>query len=146
MDNNEQLTEQKKEFKFKMDKTERYISVAIFLVFFMSFTRNDSAFWMVLFFALTVVIFAYYFKWYRKKPSYVLISDDEIVIHPPLFFKPNHIRKDEVKRVSVDDKKIEIEYDCAGTSRKIGIYSLIIDENDRKLLAGILKQLNPKKK
>jgi len=140
MDNNG--TMDAKQLNFKMDKIERYFSIGIFVLFMLSFTGKNSGFWTIILFVITAVIFAYYFKWYRKKPSYLIIGDEQITVHPPLFFKPQQIKKHEIKQVKVYDKKIEIHYGLEGINKSVNIHSILLDENDWKQLTLILKQFN----
>jgi len=141
MDNNE--TMDTKEFKFKMDKIERYISIGAFILFMLSFSNQNSGFWTALLFVITALVFVYYFKWYRKKPSYLIIGEEQITVHPPLFFKPQQIKKAEIQQVKVSDKKIEIDFGLETIKKNINIHSILLEENDWKQLTLILKQFEP---
>ncbi|HEY5585234.1 MAG TPA: EbsA family protein [Ruminiclostridium sp.] len=132
-----------KEFKFKMDKIERYFSIGTFIIFFLSFAGKNSEYWTILLFILTALILAYYFKWYKKKPSYLIIEDEQITIHPPLFFKPQQIKKHEIKQIKVLDKKIKIDFGFEGINKSVYVHSNLLEENDWKQLTLILKQFEP---
>jgi len=141
MDNNGMMDT--KEFKFKLDKIERYVSIGTLIIFMLSFTGKNSGFWTIILFVETAVILAYYFKWYRKKPSYLVVGDEEITVHPPLFFKPQQIKKHEIKQIKVFDKKIEIDFELDGITKSVYVYSILLEENDLKQLTLILKQFGP---
>lgn len=126
-----------KEFNFKMDKIERYVSFAVFLIFFLSFSGKNGGFWTLVLFAVTIVIMAYYFIWYRKKPAYVVLENERITVHPPLFYKPIQVSRDSVKKVNVSDKKIELVY---GDSKTISVYAIMLDVNGWKELSTYLKE------
>lgn len=130
------------EFKFKMDKVERYISIGVFIIFMLSFNTKYSSYWTILLFALSAVIFVYYFKWYKKKPSYLIIEEDQLIIHPPLFFKQRLIKKSEIEGVQISDKDIQINYTSGGIKSSIKIYSIILAEGDWKNLTGELNGFN----
>ena len=141
MDNNG--TMDAKQLNFKMDKIERYFSIGIFVLFMLSFTGKNSGFWTIILFVITAVIFAYYFKYYRKKPSYLIIEDEQITIHPPLFFKTQQIKKHEIKNVKVFDKQIGIDFELDGINKSVNVHSMLLDEKDWKQLTLILKQFKP---
>jgi hypothetical protein len=136
-----QMDNETVQFDFKMKKVENYFSLATLLIFFQSL-RSD--FWTIVLFAIAAIVFAYYFIWYRKKPPYVIIEDGCITIHPPLFFKPLNIRKQEIKTVKAFDKKLEIMYNDGGTDKNIKIYSIILDVDCWKQLVDILKKFGQK--
>lgn len=129
-----------KEFKFKMDKIERYLSIGIFIIFILSFTGKSSGLWTIVLFIISAVIIAYYFKWYRKKPSYLIIEDEQITVYPPLFFKPQQIKKHEIKQVKVSDKKIQIDFGLEGINKSVDVHSILLEENDWKQSTLIFKQ------
>lgn len=138
MINNEQNVINK--FDFKMDKVERYVSFGALALFILSF-NDKNGIWTFLLFAITALIFVYYFIWYRKKPFYMLIEDENIVIYPPLFFKRHDIKKQEIDYVKVFEKKIEVGYSMKDADKTINIYSLILKDEDWKQLKTIFEQM-----
>jgi hypothetical protein len=137
----EQMPELNKKFNFKMDRVEKILSVITLVIFFISFTRGDSIFWTILFFGLAAIIFLYYFIWYRKKPAYIILSEDSITINKPIFFKPTVIKKEDIQRISADPKKIIIEYNSGEGDKNINIYSLVLAQDDMEKLIGVLRRL-----
>jgi Ca2+/Na+ antiporter len=130
-----------KKFDFKMDKIERYLSFVMLGIFFLSF-REKFGVWTFLLYSVTALIFVYYFIWYRKKTFYVLVEDDSIIIHPPLFFKQHEIKRGEINHVKVFDKKVEIGYSNQGIDKSINVYSLILKVEDWEQMKHILEQMD----
>ena len=137
MDNNR--TSDTRKFDFKMDKVEKYASIGLMVIFLASFTDMGSLIWTILLFAIAALVFAYYFKWYRKKPAYILIENEDITIHPPLFFKPQRFKKQDIRQLKVMDKKLEVVYDTQGADNSISIYSILLQQEEMKELTGLLK-------
>ena len=132
------------EFKFKMDKVERYISIAIFILFMLSFNQKYSGILTIILFALAAIVFFYYFKWYKKKPSYLILEDEQITIHPPLFFKPQLIKKHEIELIESSDKNIQVNYTSEGTKKSVMLYSILLAENDWKQITDELNKYTQK--
>ena len=131
-----------KQFNFKMDKIEKWLSIASLIIFFLSMTQTGGPIWVIILFAYTIVVFVYYFVWYRKKPSYVIVENgnQHILVHIPPFFKPYEFEKQQIEQVIVTDKKIEINYKVEGSSKSVSIYSIMLSEDDWKQLPIILKK------
>lgn len=132
------------EFKFKMEKVERYISIGIFIIFLLSFNNKYSGIMTITLFALAAAVFVYYFKWYRMKPAYLIIEEERITVHPPLFFKPQLIKKQEIESVEFLDKNIQINFISEGTKKSVKIYSLLLADNDWKLIIDEFKKYTQK--
>jgi len=137
----QQMTNVEAQFDFKMKKVESFISLGTLAIFLLSI---NSTFWTIVLFTVSALVFIYYFKWYRKKTHYVIIGKNDVIIQPPIFFKPLHIVKKEIKQVKVSDKKIDIIYNNDGADKKISIYSIILDADHWKRLVDMLNRLDQK--
>ncbi|MDD4493690.1 MAG: hypothetical protein PHV32_04980 [Eubacteriales bacterium] len=126
-------------FDFKMDRYEKGVSLLSMVIFFLSFTGKGTLLWTIVLMVFTVLVFIYYFTWYRKKPAYVLIENERIFIHNPPFYKPCEFEKQQIENVSVTEKKIKIKYKAQNDIKSVTIYSQILSSGDFKKISGLLK-------
>ena len=139
MDNQQLPSDGVKEFKFKMDKAEKMLSFGILILFFLSFTNQKSVLLNILFFGVSGLIFIYYFVWYRKKPPYVIIRDNEVIINHMPFFKSQIIKKEKISKAQSIENKIIVKYDDKGITKETSLFKLFLDLNDQKNIVSILK-------
>jgi hypothetical protein len=129
MENQEIQVNESQKFNFKLDHVEKNMSFVALILFFFSYTRNDSLS-NITFFGVTSLIILYYFIWYRKKPAYITINDEEVVIHQFPFFKPLSIKKDEIKNVTRTNKAVCIEHYNYGKMQLAKIYKFFLQAED----------------
>lgn len=124
MEENIEIRSESKEYNYKVDKIERYLTFASLGVFFLSF---NSSIGMVVFYAFAIAVLVYYFGWFKKKPSYIKLDGNEIRISEGLFFKPFLFSKSEVKAVEKLGNKLII---LTASERKVNILSILLSESD----------------
>ena len=124
MEENIQLQGESKEYKYKVDKIERYLSFAALAIFLISF---KSSIGMFVFYGFTIAMLVYYFGWFKKKPLYIKIIGEEITINEGLFFKPFLINKSEVKVVDKVGNKLVLVLE---SGRLVNILSILLSEAD----------------
>ncbi|HHW48174.1 MAG TPA: hypothetical protein GXX14_06100 [Clostridiaceae bacterium] len=129
MENQEIQVNKPQEFKFKLERAEKNMSLLALVLFYFSFTRND-ALSNIIFFGVTSLVIIYYFIWYRKKPAYVIINDEEVVIHKFPFFKPLSIKTSEIKNVTRTNKAVCIEHSSYGQMQLSKIYRFFLQAED----------------
>lgn len=129
-----------KKYEFRTEKVEKKLSGVILLIFILSFTQKAGSVWTYLLFAIGVVVFAYYFIWFRGKPAYVLVEEDHIQINLLPFFKPCRIERQQIEKADVVNGKIIISYMDQGVSKKVNINSIIMGDDDWKELTEMFKQ------
>lgn len=140
--NDNEITKSAGQYNFKMDKIEKGVSAAALLIFLLSMTQQESMLWTIIFFVFTSVVLIYYFVWYRRKPAYVIIKDESVLVNNPPFYQPYEIEKQQIGKIVASDKKIDINYKDQGTSKSISLYSIMLSNDDWKLMAAELKRLN----
>lgn len=113
-----------KDYKYKMDKVERYISFAIILIFFATFKGNSG---LIIFTALAIIVLVYYFKFYNKRPPYISINGDEITASQGLFFKLKLFKIFDIDTVKKLENKIELRLKDGG---KVILMKLLLSDTD----------------
>ena len=113
-----------KDYKYKMDKVERYISFAIILIFFATFKGNSG---LIIFTALAIIVLVYYFKFYNKRSSYISINGDEITASQGLFFKLKVFKIFDIDTVKKLENKIELRLKDGGN---VILMKLLLSDND----------------
>ncbi|MGI6777007.1 MAG: hypothetical protein ACOX7R_02955 [Acetivibrionales bacterium] len=139
MDTQQPLNDGAKEFNYKMEKAEKILSFGVLILFFLSFTNQQSVIFNVLFFGITALIFVYYFIWYRKKPPYVVIKSDEVIINHMPFYKPMSIKRENINKARSSENKIVIEYNDGSETKKTSLIKLFLDVKDQENILSILK-------
>jgi hypothetical protein len=113
-----------KNYKYKVDKVERYVSFALLIIFFVTF-KGSSGF--IIFTALTIIVFAYYFKFYNKRPSYISINKDEITASQGFFFKLKLFKIFDIDEVRKLENRIELRLK---NGEKVILMKLLLSDND----------------
>lgn len=134
MEENIQPAIELKEYKYKVDKIERYLSFAALILFFLSFNNKLAGF---AFFVFTIAIFVYYFIWYRKRPPYIKIDLNEITVHEGFLFKPVVMGKSEIKTIDKYEKRIELNLK---DGKKVTVLGSLLSDADFKEVHEILKE------
>lgn len=113
-----------KKYKYKVDKLERYFSFAILIIFFMTFNGNVGFYVFTVF---AVIVFAYYFKFYRVKPLYISIEEDCVTVSQGLFFKLKTFKISEIDSINKYENKIEL---ILNQGEKIVLIKFLLGESD----------------
>lgn len=113
-----------KDYKYKVDKIERYFSLAMIIIFFATF-KGSSGFFIFTIFA--IIVFAYYFKFYKNKPSYIVINGDEITVSQGLAFKVKSFKGFDIAAVRKLENKIELELK---EGKKVSLMKILLSDND----------------
>lgn len=113
-----------KDYKYKMDKVDRYASIALFVIFFATLKGTSG---LIIFTAVAVIVFAYYFKFYKKRPSYISINGDEITASQGLFFKLKSFKCFDIVTVTKLENKIELKLK---DGEKVILMKLLLSDKD----------------
>ena len=113
-----------KEYKYKMDKVERYFSIAILVIFFVSFNGSLGFYGFA---AFTVIVLAYYFKFYKKRPLYLAINGEEIMLSQGFLFKIKSFSRSDINTVNKLENKIEL---TLNSGEKASFLKLILSDSD----------------
>jgi hypothetical protein len=124
--------EESKEFKFSTEKVEKSIGIGVLIFFFLTLNTYNNAAINIGIFSFTAVVFIYYFVWYRKKPPYVVIKGNEVIISPFPFFKPISIKGDSIQKVKTEDNGLVLSYMDNNEAKRIKLYSIVLDPKDQK--------------
>lgn len=131
---NEGNTGTSAEYKFKMSTVEKWITAVITIIFLLSLSEGQIRLWTIVLFAVGAVILVYYVIWYRKLSIYVKLDERSITIYVPPFFQPLTIDREKIEQIVASGKSIRILYQADGVKKKIGIYSVLLSEDDWKSL------------
>lgn len=134
-----------KKIGFRTEKVEKKLSAVILVIFVLSFTQRSGSIWTYLLFAISVVVFAYYFIWFRGKPAYVVIEENYIQVNLLPFFKPCRIEKQQIGKVDVIKGKLIINYTEQGVTKNVKINSIVVGDEDWKELTEMFSQSEEEK-
>lgn len=126
-----------KKYKFHTKKVENILGFAIMALFIVSMTDQKNFIFSLVFYAITILCFVYYFVWYKKRPPYVIVSDNEITVHNDIFYKPTVMKKENIKGVQVLEKKIEFTAAIGGIDKKVNILYLLLEDKDKQELINL---------
>lgn len=113
-----------RDYKYKMDKVERYFSFLMIIIFFATFKGTLG---FLVFTAFCVIVLTYYFKFYKNKPSYIVFNGDEIIASQGLTFKVKAFKTYDIDTVSKLENKIEVSLKAEG---KIVLMKLLLSDKD----------------
>ena len=113
-----------RDYKYKMDKVERYFSFAMIIVFFVTFKGSLG---FLVFMAFCLLVFAYYFKFYKNKPSYIVINAEEITVSQGFTFKLKAFKTSDISTVRKLDNKIEVGLKAG---EKVVLMKLLLSDSD----------------
>jgi hypothetical protein len=113
-----------KDYKYKTDKVDRYISIVLLFIFIATF-QGTSGF--IIFTAFTVIVFAYYFRFYKNKPPYISINGDEITASQGVFFKLKSFKCFDIDTVKKLENKIELKLK---DGEEVILFKLLLSDND----------------
>lgn len=114
----------KKVYEYKVDKVERYFSFALLIIFFATFKGNLG---FIIFTGFSIIVFAYYFKFYKNKPPYISINGDEITASQGLFFKSKPFKFFDIDTVRKLEDKIEL---TLKEGEKVIIRKILLSDDD----------------
>lgn len=113
-----------KDYKYKMDKIERYFSFLIFAIFIVTFNGRMGFY---IFTAFTIIVFAYYFIVYKNRPPYVSIKEDEIAVSRGMLFKIKTFKVIDIAEVKNLGNKIELSFK---EGQKITLMKILLSDDD----------------
>jgi len=141
MEQLEKTPELNKVYLYKTKKIENYLSIGILILFFASFAEKALSAASIAFYAATAILLLYYFIWFRKKPPYVTIKPGAVVLSRGFFFRLEEIKNEDIKKVEANDRQIEVTFIKEGREETANIYYILLDQDDRKGLVSLLKQI-----
>jgi hypothetical protein len=113
-----------KDYKYKMDKVERYFSFVIIIIFLATFKGSMG---FIIFTFFVIIVLTYYFKVYKSRPSYIKIDGDEITTSQGLFFKLIVFRFSDIIKVEKLENKIEL---VIKDTKKVVLMKILLSDND----------------
>jgi len=113
-----------KDYKYKMDKIERYFSFIIFAIFIVTFNGRMGFY---IFTVFTIIVFAYYFMVYKNRPSYISIKGDEIAVSRGMLFKIKTFKVFDIAEVRNLENKIEL---ILKEGQKISLMKILLSDDD----------------
>ena len=129
------------EFNFNTEKVERYIGIAVMIFFLMTFRSYNNFAINIGIVIFTAVVYIYYFVWFRKKPPYVVIKGDEIIISPFPFFKPILVKAQNIQRIITEDNGLVLSYKEADEVKIIKLHSIVLEQKDQRNIKKLVKAM-----
>jgi len=136
----EEITKPAVQHNFMMKNLEKRLTIVVFLIFLFSLSGKYSMLWTIVLFLFTVIVIIYYIVWFKKKPAYVIMEDQRIIIHNLPFFKPCNIEKRQIEQVITSNRVIKINYKVQDDRKSISIYHIMLSEESWEQLTSVLKQ------
>jgi hypothetical protein len=124
-----------KDYKYKMAKIERYFSFIAIIIFFATF-KGSTGFYIFTIFV--IIVMAYYFKFYKNRPSYITINGDEITVSQGLAFKVKSFKGSDIVVVRKLENKIELELK---EGQKVSFMKILLSDNDYNEIFDELRSL-----
>ncbi len=113
-----------RDYKYKMDKVERYFSFITLIVFLLTFKGTLG---FIIFMVFAAIVFAYYFIFYKKRPLYFSINGEEITASQGLLFKLELFKIFDLDTVRKLENRIEL---VLKDGKKIILLKILLSDND----------------